>query len=91
MRLDLNALTLANHHLWLTDAYFMPTYLYTQALLNAAKDGVDVRILVPKTSDIQWIARVSRTRYRELLQAGVRIFEWNGTMIHAKSAIADGV
>lgn len=91
MRLDLNALALANHHLWLTDAYFMPTRLYTQALINAARSGVDVRILVPRTSDIRWIARVSRTRYRELLQAGVRIFEWNGTMIHAKSAIADGI
>lgn len=91
LRLDLNALSLANHHLWLTDAYFMPTRLYTQALIHAAQSGVDVRILVPKTSDIAWIARVSRTRYRELLQAGVRIFEWNGSMIHAKSAIADGL
>lgn len=91
MRLDLNAISLANKTLWITDAYFMPTRLYTQALINAANAGVDVRILVPKTSDIAWIARVSRTRYRELLQAGVRVFEWNGTMIHAKSAIADGV
>lgn len=91
MRLDLNAISLANQRLWITDAYFMPTRLYTQALINAAHAGVDVRILVPKTSDIRWIARVSRTRYRELLQAGVRVFEWNGTMIHAKAAIADGV
>ncbi|QMT32475.1 phosphatidylserine/phosphatidylglycerophosphate/cardiolipin synthase family protein [Alysiella filiformis] len=91
MRLDLNAIALANQRLWITDAYFMPTRLYTQALINAAHAGVDVRILVPKTSDIRWIARVSRTRYRELLQAGVRVFEWNGTMIHAKAAIADGV
>lgn len=91
MRLDLNAISLANKNLWMTDAYFMPTRLYTQALINAAHAGVDVRILVPKTSDIGWIARVSRTRYRELLQAGVRVFEWKGTMIHAKSAIADGV
>lgn len=91
MRLDLNAIALANETLWITDAYFMPTRLYTQALIYAAEAGVDVRILVPKTSDIRWIARVSRTRYRELLQAGVRIFEWNGTMIHAKSAIADGI
>lgn len=91
MRLDLNALALCNHHLWLTDAYFMPTRLYTQALINAAYAGVDVRLLVPKTSDIRWIARVSRTRYRELLQAGVRVYEWNGPMIHAKSAIADGL
>lgn len=91
MRVDLNAIALADHRLWLTDAYFMPTRLYTQALINAAAAGVDVRILVPQTSDIGWIARVSRTRYRELLQAGVRVFEWNGAMIHAKSAVADGV
>lgn len=90
MRLDLVLLALTNRRLWLTDAYFMPTRLYTQALINAAEAGVDVRILVPKTSDIGWIARVSRTRYRELLHAGVRIFEWNGTMIHAKTAVADG-
>ncbi len=91
MRLDLNVISLANKTLWLTDAYFMPTRLYTQALINAARAGVDVRILVPNASDIGWIARVSRTRYRELLRAGVRVFEWNGTMIHAKSAIADGL
>lgn len=91
MRVDLNTLALVNHHLWITDAYFMPTRLYTQALINASEAGVDVRILVPKTSDIRWIANVSQTRYRELLEAGVRIFEWNGPMIHAKSAIADGV
>ena len=90
MRLDLVLLALTNRRLWLTDAYFMPTRLYTQALINAAEAGVDVRILVPKTSDIGWIARVSRTRYRELLRAGVRIFEWNGTMIHSKTAVADG-
>lgn len=90
MRLDLVLLALTNRRLWLTDAYFMPTRLYTQALINAAEAGVDVRILVPKTSDIGWIARVSRTRYRELLRTGVRIFEWNGTMIHAKTAVADG-
>ena len=91
MRIDLNVVALANRRLWLTDAYFMPTRLYTQALANAAEAGVDVRILVPRTSDIGWIARVSRTRYRELLRTGVRIFEWNGTMIHAKTAVADGI
>ena len=90
MRLDLNAIGLARRNLWLTDAYFMPTRLYVQALINAAKAGVDVRLLVPRTSDIKWIGTVSRTQYRHLLEAGVRIFEWNGTMIHAKSALADG-
>ncbi|MDO5638421.1 MAG: phosphatidylserine/phosphatidylglycerophosphate/cardiolipin synthase family protein [Neisseria sp.] len=90
MRLDLNVIGLASQNLWITDAYFMPTRMYVQALINAAKADVDVRILVPRTSDIKWIGTVSRTQYRQLLEAGVRVFEWNGTMIHAKSAIIDG-
>jgi cardiolipin synthase A/B len=51
-------------------------------------DGVDVRLLVPHGSDIEWIANVSRTMYRSLLEAGVRIYEWNGPMVHAKTAVA---
>lgn len=90
MRLDLNIIGLATQNLWITDAYFMPTRMYVQALINAAKAGVDVRILVPRTSDIKWIGTVSRTQYRSLLDAGVRVFEWDGTMIHAKTALVDG-
>lgn len=90
MRLDLNVIGLAQQNLWITDAYFMPTRMYVQALINAAKAGVDVRILVPRTSDIKWIGTVSRTQYRQLLESGVRVFEWNGAMIHAKSALIDG-
>jgi CDP-diacylglycerol--glycerol-3-phosphate 3-phosphatidyltransferase/cardiolipin synthase len=47
-------------------------------------------LLVPRSSDIRWIATVSRTMYRPLLESGVRVFEWNGPMIHAKTAVADG-
>jgi len=60
------------------------------ALAERARAGVDVRLLVPRSSDIGWIATVSRTQYRPLLEAGVRVFEWNGPMIHAKTAVADG-
>lgn len=81
---------MARRSLWLTDAYFMGTSLYVSALKQAARDGVDVRLLVPRSSDIAWIATVSRTLYRPLLEAGVRVFEWDGPMIHAKSAVADG-
>jgi phosphatidylserine/phosphatidylglycerophosphate/cardiolipin synthase-like enzyme len=90
MRLDLMIASVARRSLWLTDAYFMGTSLYLTALKEAAKDGVDVRLLVPRSSDIGWIATVSRTLYRPLLEAGVRVFEWNGPMIHAKTAVADG-
>ncbi|WP_434630404.1 phospholipase D-like domain-containing protein [Chromobacterium sp. CV08] len=90
MRLDLLVASFARRTLWLTDAYFMATSLYLSALQQAARDGVDVRLLVPRSSDIRWIATVSRTQYRPLLEAGVRVFEWNGPMIHAKTAVADG-
>lgn len=90
MRLDLLIASFARQTLWLTDAYFMGTSMYLTALKQAARDGVDVRLLVPRSSDIGWIATVSRTLYRPLLEAGVRVFEWNGPMIHAKSAVADG-
>ncbi len=90
MRLDLLVAGFARHTLWLTDAYFVGTSLYMTALKEAARDGVDVRLLVPRSSDIPWIATLSRTLYRPLLDAGVRVFEWNGPMIHAKTAMADG-
>ena len=90
-RLDLAIAGLARHTLWLTDAYFIATAAYVQALAAAARDGVDVRLLVPGASDIPIVAAISRSVYRPLLEAGVRVFEWNGTMLHAKTAVADGV
>jgi len=90
-RLDLMIAAAAQDYLWLTDAYFLGTSAYIQALRAAARDGVDVRLLVPHGSDIQWIANFSRTSYRSLLEAGVRVFEWNGPMIHAKTAVCDGL
>jgi cardiolipin synthase len=89
-RLDLMVAASVCKTLWLSDAYFIGTSAYLQALRSAALDGVDVRVLVPHGSDIQWIANVSRTLYRSLIQAGVRVFEWNGLMMHAKTAVADG-
>jgi cardiolipin synthase A/B len=90
LRVDQLVSTLARERLWLTDAYYAGTTLYVQALRAAAKDGVDVRLLVPSASDILIVKPLSRAGYRPLLDAGVRIFEWNGTMLHAKTAVADG-
>jgi cardiolipin synthase A/B len=90
-RLDLLVSAAAQKYLWLTDAYFLGTSAYIQALRSAAIDGVDVRLLVPQSSDIQWLANLSRASYRILLEAGVRVYEWNGTMVHAKTAVCDGL
>ena len=89
-RLDPLVASLARRTLWLTDAYFAGTSSYVQALRAAAHDGVDVRLLVPGPgSDIPFTQAVSRAGYRALLEAGVRVFEWNGSMLHAKTAVAD--
>jgi len=88
-RVDQLVATLARERLWLTDAYYAGTTSYVQAMRAAAKDGVDVRLLVPNASDIPILKPLSRAGYRPLLEAGVRVFEWNGTMLHAKTAVAD--
>jgi len=90
-RLDQVIASAARQYLWLTDAYYVGLSPYVQALAAAARDGVDVRLLVPGVSDIPAVQPLSRAGYRPLLAAGVRVFEWNGTMLHAKTAVADGV
>ncbi len=89
-RVDQLVAALARKRLWLTDAYYAGTTAYVKGLKAAAKSGVDVRLLVPGGSDIPIVQLVSRAGYRPLLEAGVRVFEWNGTMLHAKTAVADG-
>lgn len=88
-RLEQMIAALAQNSLWLADAYFVGISPYVQALGTAAHDGVDVRLLVPGTSDLPIVRGISRSSYRPLLEAGVRVFEWNGAMMHAKSAVAD--
>jgi cardiolipin synthase A/B len=90
-RLDQLVAAIARERLWITDAYFIGTSPYVQALIAAAQDGVDVRLLMPGSgSDLPIVQNMTRAGYRQLMEAGVRIFEWNGTMIHAKTAVADG-
>ncbi len=89
-RLDQMIAAMARETLWLTDAYFVGIAPYVQALRAAAHDGVDVRLLVPGSSDVPLLGQLSRSGYRPLLEAGIRVFEWNGAMLHAKTAVADG-
>ena len=89
-RLDILVAAMARRTLWLTDAYFIGLPSYVQALRAASMDGVDVRLLVPGSSDLGFVKRLGAAGYRPLLLAGIRVFEWNGPMLHAKSAVADG-
>jgi cardiolipin synthase A/B len=88
-RLDQLIAAIARRSIWLTDAYFLATAPYIQALSAAAADGVDVRLLLPRGGDIPIVRSLSRVGYRPLLESGVRIFEWNGPMLHAKTAVVD--
>jgi cardiolipin synthase len=89
-KLDQLVASIARETLWVTDAYFVGVAAYVNALIAAARDGVDVRLLVPGTVDVFGVGAMSRAGYRALLEGGVRIFEWNGVMLHAKTAVADG-
>jgi cardiolipin synthase len=89
-RLDQVIAAAAQRSLWLTDAYFVAVTSYVQALCAAASDGIDVRLLVPMGSDVPGFRALSRSGYRPLLAAGVKVFEWDGPMLHAKTAVADG-
>ncbi|MEZ4411724.1 MAG: phospholipase D-like domain-containing protein [Gemmatimonadales bacterium] len=80
----------AEERLWITDAYLVAPRSLFQSLLDAARSGVDVRLLLPGASDLPVIRNLSRIGYRALLEAGVRIFEWSGPMLHAKTIVADG-
>lgn len=87
-RLDQLVAAIAQQTLWLTDAYFVGTPAYVQSLVAAARDGVDVRLLLPAASDLPAVGALSRTGYRALLEAGIRVFEWKG-MLHAKTSVVD--
>jgi cardiolipin synthase len=81
----------ARRRIWITDPYFVAPRTVAEALRAAARDGVDVRILVPSKNNWPWVGSLSRGGYRELLRSGVRLFEWQGSMIHAKTLVSDGI
>jgi len=79
----------AERSIWIANAYFVPSWSEVEAILGAARDGVDVRILVPQRNDHAWVSMLTRRYYRRLLTNGVRIWEWKGTMMHAKTSVVD--
>jgi len=74
----------AQHRLWITNPYFIPSRRLVSALIQAAKRGVDVRILLPQKSDVLFIRFVSAVFFGQLLISGVRIFEYLPAVLHAK-------
>ena len=87
----LAAIKSARQRIWITQAYFIPNDEFITVLADAARRGVDVRLLVPSSSDIKMMVHASRFHYQPLLEAGARIWEFSGPMLHAKTAVVDGV
>lgn len=88
------ALTIAGaqKRLWIANSYFVPNEDFRRLLARAAKRGVDVRILtVSHQTDVITTRFAARAHYESLLESGVRIWEYQPTMMHAKTIVADGV
>jgi cardiolipin synthase len=85
------AIASARTSLHLTAAYFVPRPAFTEALCDAADRGVDVRVLVPGSHiDKGFVRTAGRAVYQQLLDCGVRIWEYGPTMLHAKTLVVDG-
>jgi len=80
----------AKKTVFISNSYFVPDGSVRRALMRAAKRGVDVRVIVPAHSDVEPVKFAGRSQYERLLDAGVRIYEWQDGMFHAKTAVIDG-
>lgn len=88
--LYIGALSRASHYAWITMGYFIPDEPMLEALVLAARRGVDVRILIPEYSNHVYSDWAGRGYYEELLRAGVRIMLYRDAMVHAKTMTIDG-
>ncbi len=85
----LRRLAKCQKRIWITNAYFIPDTCLLKILQQASNRGVDVRILLPRYSDVPLVSWASEAFYDQLMQAGVRIFEYLPSMLHAKTILLD--
>ena len=85
-----HAVERARQRIWIASPYFLPPRSFRRALRRAVGRGVDVRILVPRSSDCPFVLRASQRFYAYYLRSGIRLFEWPGVMMHSKAAVVDG-
>ena len=85
----LNMINQAERYIWITTPYLIVDSKLTNALCAAAKRGVDVRIITPHVPDKKIIFRITRSSYKALQEAGVKIFEYSKGFIHSKQFLCD--
>jgi cardiolipin synthase len=89
--LYVSAITFAENSLHLTNAYFVPDDETVKALRDAARRGVDVKIILPGSSDSSLTLAAGRYHYSKLLKSGVKLYERRDVLLHAKTAVIDNV
>jgi cardiolipin synthase len=87
----ISALRSAQSEIWLTNAYFVPDPQLLAALKEAAARGVDVKLVLPSSTDSWLVFHAGRAYYSELLEASVKLYERNDALLHVKTAVIDGV
>jgi len=87
----LSAIDNAEQRVYLTNAYFVPDPQLIKSLTDAARRGVDVKLILPSHTDSWMVFHAGRSYYSELLRAGVKIYERRGAVMHSKTASIDGV
>jgi cardiolipin synthase len=87
----MSAIAHAEKQVYLTNAYFVPNPEFLQALIAAAGRGVDVKLILPSHTDSTLVFHAGRAKYSTLLEGGVQIYEFQDALLHAKTAVIDGV
>ena len=90
-RAYLHAITRAKRSVLVAAAYFIPDRKLVKALRDAARRGVEVKLLLNSKGDHPWLMWATHALYEKLLGVGVRIFEWDRCVLHTKTAVVDGV
>ena len=87
----ISAINSAESEILVTNAYFVPDPQLMQALIGAAARGVDVKLILPSTTDSSLVFHAGRAHYEPLLRGGVKLYERREALLHAKTAVVDGV
>lgn len=82
-------LRLARQRIWITNAYFNPTHRVLGILKHKARDGISVKLIVPARSDVIFFPLLARSFYADLLQAGIRVYEYDKRLLHSKTMVID--
>ncbi|MCG2725394.1 MAG: phospholipase D-like domain-containing protein [Elusimicrobia bacterium] len=85
------AIEKAKEYIFITNAYFLPDKIIYRKLIKAAQKGIDIRIIAPSNTDHPYVRWASWALYTNMIKNGIKIYEWQGAILHSKAAIIDGI